>query len=428
MTEYKNSYHFSVARFATVFAFLMAIVLPAKFCDSSGFGIVNNSSISVSPEDSICFSILNLDSLGSNIGGLDTTKIIVFNPGGDSVFCELVAGVSGRVRMSIDNGDTSYRWAAQVSDIDGNGRIGQYLVKITAKSDQTGGWLKTPNLAGFQLVSEEFDDAMTFAVDSLQRVLDSMYSANSRLYEILDSLQSQDNWVMAKGDSALIDVSSNLAYADSIANRVLEDSAHYWGQGSGSGSGIYSCRLFAIDSSLDQAIPGVCIEIRNLAQTALVALGTTNSSGFCSFNLSSDSFIVNSFAPGYIFASFDTLIVSGPEDDSTFACRFDPGSPAAPNLCRMYGYLFDIGGNPDSSATVTAYLPAGVARTEGGIISPFKKSAASDSAGYFYLDLIPNSCLIPDTSRYEVTITRSDGTILRERIIVPDLPEWRLTW
>ena len=406
--------------------FCLVLLNAAAICFASGFGIVNNSSSSVSPEDSICFPFLNLDSLGRNIGGLDTTKIIAFNPGGDSVFCESVAGISGRVKISADNGDTSYRWAAQVSDIDGDGQIGQYIVKITAKSDQTGGWLKTPQLASFQLISREFDDALVSTTDSLKKALDSMYIANGKLINILDSLQSQDNWVMGKTDSALIDISSNITYADSIANRVLEDSIHFWGRGSG--MGLYTYCLYAVDSSLGQAIPGVNIEVRNISQTGLMAMGTTTASGYCNFKLSNDSFIINAFAPGYIFENLDTIVIAGAAIDSIFGFHFDPGNPASPDLCRMYGFLYDIGGNPESSATVAACLPAGVVRSNGAIISPFKRSTASDSAGYFYLDLIPNSDLTPDTSKYEVTITRSDGTILRERITVPDMPGWELSW
>jgi hypothetical protein len=407
---------------------LIIIVLPGLIFvhHGHGFGIVNNSSSSVSPEDSICIPFFNLDSLGRNIGGLDTAKIMVFNPGGDSVFCESVTGIAGRIKIGVDNGDTSYRWAAQVSDIDGNGQYGQYIVKITAKSDQSGAWLKTPILSGFQLISKEFDDAMASEIDSTKKTLDSLYIALARTKSILDSLQSQDNWVMAKNDSVIIDRSSNLSFADTIANRVLEDSMHYWGIGNG--GGIYSHQLFVIDSSLEQAIPMAGIEIHNIEQTSLIALGQTNSLGYSNFNLLEDSFLVNVFAAGYIFDGFDTLIVSGSGVDTIFGFHFMPENPASPDLCRLYGFLYDISRLPSVSATVTAYLPAGVVRSGGGIISPYKKTTATDTLGYFFIDLIPNNDLIPDTTKYEIIITLSNGTILRERIVIPDMPSWQLSW
>ncbi len=343
-----------------------------------GYGLVNNSTASVSAEDSLCIEFFNLDSLGRNIGGLDTVKIMTYYPNGDSAFCEVIAGISGRVKMSVDNGDTAYRWAAQVSDIDGSGRAGLYTVKITAKSDQTGGWLTTPRTFSFQLIEREFNDALVMTIDSLQAVL--------------DSLQSLHNWV------------------------------------GGSGDGPISYQVLTLDSTIHQIIPGVNVAIRNLSQTALMALNCTDAAGGAVFNLSADSFLAVPFSPGYIFTGFDTLIVVGSGSDTLYGYRFDPGTPSSPELCRAYGFLYDISGRPENNAVVTAWLPSGVSRQDNGIISPFKITALSDTTGYFYLDLIPNATLVPDTSKYEITITRADGTILRQRVVVPDSPSWLLTW
>jgi hypothetical protein len=229
-------------------------------------------------------------------------------------------------------------------------------------------------------------------------------------------------------DSVLIDISANLDYADTIANRVLEDSLSYRGGSGQSGSGAYSYLMVAIDSTTDQVIPGANMVMRNIDQSALVALGTTDTQGEMAFNLDSDSFLVVSYAPGYIFESYDTVVVSGAGSDTVYAYRFDPGDPADPDLCRLYGYIYDIAGNPEEDATVTAWLPSGVLKNNSTIIAPFKVEAFSDSTGYFYLDLVPNSLMIPDTSKYEIVITLTDGTVLRERVAVPDLSEWLMSW
>ena len=495
-------------------AALIILILTAwPLTHASGFAIVNNSSTAVTPEDSLCIGFFNLDSLGKNIGGLDTTKVIVFNPGGDSVFCEVIAGAAGRIKMSIDNGDTSYRWVAQVSDIDGNGQIGQYCVKLGAKSDQTGAWLKTPRIFYFQLVSREFDDALVMTIDSLQAVINtlqnldnwvgnirytnpdsvltlrralisganstnaSLYIENSNgtgaiikgngtgSYDLSGNIHGNlSGSVGSVAESVLIDISGNLPYADTIANRVLEDSSHYKGQGGGgdstsvarwvwntpqnhhtqtgtfgkyldteisgigSGSGLYSCRLMVVDSTVGQIIPGVKIVVRNLSQTALIASGSTDFDGYAGFNLDLDTFLVIPFAPGYIFESYDTLLVTGAGTDTIYGYRFDPGAPTLPEICRVYGFLFDISGGREKGAAITAWLPSGVSRVGAGIISPFRKSTVSDSTGYFYLDLIPSINLIPGNGKYEITITRTDGTILRERITVPNISRWLLTW
>jgi len=198
--------------------------------------------------------------------------------------------------------------------------------------------------------------------------------------------------------------------------------------GIGSGSGLYAYTLMVIDSGIGQIVPGVSLSVRNIEQSGLIATGRTDAAGIVNFNLDADSFIVIPFSPGYIFESYDTLLVSGTGIDSVFGYRFDPGEPSDPDLCRVYGFVYDIEGNPESDAVVTAWLPAGVTRAGTGIISPLQIETTTDESGYFYLDLIPGPQLLPDTAEYEISITLSNGTILRERVVVPDQGSWILAW
>lgn len=291
-----------------------------------------------------------------------------------------------------------------------------------------------------------------------------IYGTGGSGIEAIGTYHDFDGDLFGTVNSVIIDISSNLIYADSIANRVLEDSSHYQGEGGSddsasiarwvwntpqdnhtlsgtfgkyldteisgvsSGSGLYSYDIVVIDSTNEQIIPGVNITVRNINQTALIAVGTTDNQGSIGFNLDADSFLVISFSPGYIFDSFDTLIVSGPGVDTILGYRFDPGDPPNPDLCRLYGHLYDVSGNPEVGATITAWLPSGVSRADDAIVSPFRVETNSDSTGYFYIDLIPSTDLSPDTAAYEITVTRSDGTILRERVLVPDQSNWLLTW
>ncbi|PKK83429.1 MAG: hypothetical protein CVT49_08395 [candidate division Zixibacteria bacterium HGW-Zixibacteria-1] len=215
--------------------------------------------------------------------------------------------------------------------------------------------------------------------------------------------------------------------ADTVANRVLEDSLAYRGQ-IGISSGLYSYDVIILDSIINQVIPGVNIAIRNLEQSALIALGKSGNDGYAGFNLDADSLLAVCFSPGYIFDNFDTLVISGPGTDTVYGYRFDPGEPSMPSLCRLYGFIYGISGNPQAGAEITAWLPAGVTRAGAGLISPFKVKTTSNENGYFYLDLIPNNMLDPDTTRYEITVSRTDGTIFRERVTVPNQPGWLMTW
>jgi len=541
---------------------------------------VNNSTVSVTAEDSVSFTFYNLDSLGQNIGGLDSTYILVRDGAGDSVFSEVVAGVTGRVKRNVTASDTAYSWSALVADIDGAGNPGVYTVSIIARSDATGGWLKTPFRDNFQLVGWELDnmgDSCGLAavkaaetVDSLNKVLDSLYAvldtlqagfasqalhdvnmarisgddqAASSLEAMLDGtgggtltlsklkVISIDTGVIirALGDAPGIfieggangsavefyagstagdgfkitadnghgmivtgegdgkfDINADIhgsidtllnppestsvfhndkeILASLIADSVLADSLSYRGSGGagdstsiarwvwntpqtnhtlsgtfgkyldseisglGGGSGMYAYSLVTYDSSSEQVIPGVSLAVRNINQSALVATGRTDMNGLASFNLDADSFLVIAGAAGYIFESFDTLVIIGAGTDTVYGYRFDPGEPSAPELCRVYGYLYDLEGDPVEQATVSAYLPQGVTRSGGRVISPFTVSVPTDSVGYFYLDLIPTDSLIPDNTSYELTIHNLDGTIFRKRLKVPASTSWQLVW
>lgn len=531
-------------------------------------------------EDSISFTFYNLDSLGQNIGGLDTTFIMVRNGAGDSIFSEIVAGVSGRVKRHVVSSDTTYSWTALVADIDGAGTPGVYSVAIVAFSDATGGWLKSPRADFFQLVDWELDNmgdscglaatAAATAVDSLKKVLDSVYAvldtlqagfgsqaihdvnmaqlsgdaqAANSLESMLDGTGggtmilsklkiisvdtglvikglggapgiyieggSSGNAVEFHGGSVIgdgikivtnegdgIDVAGNgtgyydikgdihgaidtlLKPPDSIAiyfndkamlasltaDSVLADSLSYRGSGGsgdssaiarwvwntpqanhgldgtfgryldteisglGAGSGIYAYSLLTYDTLISQVIPGVNLTVRNSGQTALVAVGRTGSDGLVTFNLDDDSFMVMASAPGYIFESSKIIFVSGAGTDTLFGHRFDPGTPTSPELCRVYGHLYDLKGQPVTGATVAALLPQGVTQSGGKVISPFTITVATDSSGYFFLDLIPSDSLLSDDTSYEFTIHNEDGTIFRRRLKIPALSSWQLEW
>jgi len=195
-----------------------------------------------------------------------------------------------------------------------------------------------------------------------------------------------------------------------------------------SGAGIYSYKVTLIDTSLSVPIPSVTASLRNLSQTVLIATGRSTVDGELLFNLDLGSYLLVANAPGYIFNAFDTIVVTGAGEDSLFGYSFDPGKPSQPNLCRAYAYIYDINGKPESKAKITASLPGGVARAGQLIVSPFKVSTTSDSLGYFYLDLIPSDSLNPLGQLYEISIAKKDGTIMRQRVTIPTLTNWQISW
>jgi hypothetical protein len=106
---------------------------------------------------------------------------------------------------------------------------------------------------------------------------------------------------------------------------------------------------------------------------------------------------------------------------------FDPGNPPAPDRCRIYGWVYDIGGDSLAGVTVSAEIPAEYQPLKYGniVITPLKKAVLSDSSGYWQIDLFPNRVLSDTTSKYIITMEYPSGIILRSETVVPDSTNWQ---
>lgn len=198
--------------------------------------------------------------------------------------------------------------------------------------------------------------------------------------------------------------------------------------GLSSGSGAFGVTIVVLDTAIDQVVSNVDLAIRNLPQTSLIATGASSTLGVKTFNLNASSYVVTATAPGYSFATPDTIVVSGARTDTVVGLRFDPGAPAVLGTCRVYAYLANASGQPEVGATVSAYPVKGAVKAGDIVISPFTVQSTVESSGYFFIDLIWSSLLGSGGSQYEISISRKDGTILRKRVTVPDSTTWLLQW
>lgn len=360
--------------------YVNVIWLVLLFALSASAGIVSNGA---SSEDTLAVPLMLTDSLG-NPGSIpvDSFLITLFGPSGDSLMA--IADIADG-SLDIDSiqtafGTIEYLFTSAVSDLVSSNRYGLYYLTFCGKSTTYG-------LSGCNTVPIQFASAP----------LSAIFAADT---EILDTLKSHDDWVAKENTLSGLSI----------------------------GSGLYSCLLTAVDSATGEPLHNITVAVRNLTQDALIAVGTTRNNGQVPFNLNSDSFTVIASARDYQFQAYDTLVITGSTVDTIFGNKLPLNKPISPSLCRVYGYLADITGAAERDITVTASLPGGVATTSGYIISPFTTMTTTDSSGYFVLDLIPSDSLQPDGQLYEITIFRSDGTILRQRISVPVQSEWELRW
>ena len=337
--------------------------------------IVDNSTTAPVGEDSLSVTFFALDSIGSP-AAVESLWVRVCGPSGTTVLSDSLDASDTRIVLSGSGARLSYVFRDLVSNLDGPGIAGGYTMSLLAV-DSNG--LVTPKTASFQL-------------------------AGVRLAETL--AQVNDTVAVSGG---VID-----------SNRTE--------RGLSSGSGAFGVTIVAFDSASCAVVPHTRLTVRNVEQTALLGLGVTDISGAASFALDAGTVLVAAGASGYDFDSFDTLVVDSVELDTVFGTAFYPSPPPSADLCRVWGFLYGIDGTPSEGASVSAELTAVSARYNGSVVSPYAVSTTTDSTGLFELDLIPSDRLTPAGARYEITIERSDGAILRQRVIVPTESVWQLDW
>ncbi len=371
-------------------------------------------------------------------------------------------------------GHTHYYFVDQIQDIDNDEGRGLYVGDVVTWVAQ----IPTHNRFSFNQVADELPD-----------IYDSLLAGFDAVAACLDTLRSQDNWVARQvevvnldgwapgSDSVLVDGSALAATEGAIGAVTLDSTAanlladHAWANeirsltesgsgpdsssvaravwntpsanhttsgtfgryldtevsGIGAGSGAYATTIVAFDSSSGQTLPGVNLAVRNQSQSSLIASVGTDTEGAAGVNLDAGGYLVTAFAPGFVFNAYDSVAIVGTQVDTIIGYRFDPGEPATPSLCRVYGYLYSTAGNPVVGVTVSAHLPGGVAKLSSLVVSPASVSTTTDEDGYFCLDLMP-SALMTGSPLYEITIDRPGGTILRKRLAVPQVATWQMTW
>lgn len=373
--------------------------------------VVNNSTVSPGSEDSLSLTFFSFDSLG-NPTTADSIYVLVIGPEGSVVFKDSMTISDSRITSTTIRSKQFYSFSEQVSNIDGSGNYGMYSLALMAKKN-TGGLL-TPYNFKFQIISTKLSEQIALIGDSVF-VKGGIVDTNKTDPGLNDST-SIANWVWNTPQSSHSTAGTFGKYLDTEISGI------------GGGSGAYSISMVAYDTGNSQTVAGASVVVRNINQSSLIAVGRTNSKGEIGFNLDADSFIVITTAPGYIFDSNDTVFITGTGIDTVLGYAFDIDPPASSDVCRVWGYLYNFQGHPQSGATVAAFLPGGIVKYNEIIISPFAIATVTNSFGQFYLDLIPSEKLDPSDSKYEISIGLSDGTILRQRLLVPNQPLWRLTW
>jgi hypothetical protein len=114
--------------------------------------------------------------------------------------------------------------------------------------------------------------------------------------------------------------------------------------------------------------------------------------------------------------------------DTVRVTAYSPGTPPSADLCRVWNWVYKITGIADSGAIVQMRIKTVPLKFGNIIINGYARKDTTDANGYFYMDVYPNSVLTPSTTNYEVIIFKTDGTIFKDTLTVPDSTSWQLKW
>jgi hypothetical protein len=174
-----------------------------------------------------------------------------------------------------------------------------------------------------------------------------------------------------------------------------------------------------VEDQVSAPIQGAQVDIYDAANTTFLARFHTDINGEVSLALDDGTYNLRIWATGYSFTVPEVLVVTA--DDSvtyqgTSGIVITP--PSAPDLCVIYGYVNDAGGQPIGGACVAAVptLPQAVSGSQMGRRSIH---VTTQEDGYFELELVRTS---------EVRF-RIEDTDVDEVKTVPDAAsqEWT-TW
>jgi len=196
------------------------------------------------------------------------------------------------------------------------------------------------------------------------------------------------------------------------------------------GDGPVACTLlvFSAGGADTVAVPHAALRVTNSEETTTLALAETDLNGRAIVYLPINTVHVAGAHISYTIPP-DTMAVDfDGVTDTLWGIAFDPGTSASPALCRVYGWAFDLSGKAIGKATVEARIPEAPLQYISAAISPYNIATETDTAGYWFLDLIPSTEMMPDTTRYDFTIRYPTGAILRRQIAVPKQTQWQLSW
>ncbi len=247
-------------------------------------------------------------------------------------------------------------------------------------------------------IMQNKDGARTYdqATDSLEAISDTGLDATN-LVDIADAVWTQP---------------SSGYYAD-------DTTMGYMLVTGGGGPGANVANILVNDMDTGLPIPDTFVKVTDATNILTVAKGYTNSSGIFPVGLDDGDYNVILRKAFTDFTVPETLTVAGSGTYTYEGSGFSAANPSASGTCVVYGWVTDIGGSPVKNAKIKATETIDSRFNDSNKIVKVTKTAASDSGGYFALELLRSSNLTHEGVKYRINITYT-GFSYEAHILVPD--------
>lgn len=307
--------------------------------------------------------------------------------------------VRDTVNAIIDTAQNQDNWIAKASE-------------LQKAIDSTNAIIDTLQNGSSTLRSAGGAGADTLAIKVMMRVLlhDSLDIIHDSLFAVLDSLQNASSTLRS---TAGIDYD---ALGDTLRAALGDTVPAYAGAQSLAGSNK-NVVIFVIDTSgTDDTLAGAIVSVKNSSQTSNLVGWITQGSPpkFAAGLMQSTTYVGVPFLQGYAFIGpfpFTTTAGAAPDTVTLKGFDFDPGTPASPSMCRVFGWVKGPDGLPVDSAEVNLRLKLNdesntvVFDTSTGLqVGDLGTKIYTDTAGYWELDRIANVLLWPPNLKYEYSV------------------------
>jgi len=270
------------------------------------------------------------------------------------------------------------------------------------------GWVATQaNQQTIVINIAQNKDSIQAIIDSLNILAATLASMGDSIKKTLDSLYALAPVVMRKTDSAFLDISSNLGYADSIAAHIRT-------------SGLTQD---VIDRILAMAVADTS---NNSLLAQLVRDGA--SGGYGADTAAIIQAILHILVSDTVPGSWAAKILSSQHCDSGY--NYTIPNSGAPDLCTVF-LIYFRGATAVQNATLTIRNDnVATDTTTGLLIGPYMKTAQSDTAGLVVIIDVPKTYLFNDSTLglYDISLSYGGRVIVSwQDVFIPNQDTLRMT-